>query len=977
MTTRLRTDPRKNFVPRFLPWLLAAAAFVFYGFTLNHWVSPLNLESVARISGWTWQRDVTDPILFLVTYPFRWLPAAQIPLALNLFSATCAALALGLLARSVALLPQDRTEAQRKREHSDFSFLTLKSAWLPPVLAVLVCGLQMTFWGQATNYTGETFNLLLFAFIIRLLLEYRLDEREGRLFLASLVYGVSMTNNWAMVGFLPAFVLAILWTRGLGFFNLRFLRQMVLCGLLGMTFYLLLPLLAVISGKVPLTFWEALKGNLGPQYEVVKFAFLCCLHPQQPGHFEFLALFLAYLIPVIAMAIRWTPSFGDHSPMGMALTSLFFHLICATFLIFCIWMAFDPPFGPRHLSPTTPLLTLFYLGALSIGYFSGYFLLVFGKAPSSRLQPPRPEPFQFLDPLVTVGVWMLATITVAGLVYRNTPQILELNGDAFQKYAAFMEENLPPSGGLLLSDDAFHLYFVEAALARDGRAKNFVPLDTRYLYWPTYLRYLHDKFPRQWPETVSAREERQINPIGLINLLTVLARTNELYYLHPSFGYYFEQFHSEPHGLVYKLKTMPAETLLAPAPDKNLIAGNEAFWSRVAAQAFDPIERAVTPSDPNAPRSLGERWLDEFHVPSEPDRNAIMAGALYTRSLDFWGVQLQRAHELEKAAVSFDRAIKINPDNFVAKINLEFNESLREGKSVPVDLSKTTIDRFGRYRTWNEALNNNGPFDEPSFCLREGIALAAQNGFLRQAATELTRVHELAPDNLLARLWLGQIYVLTHQPDQALDVLREPREQPEKFSVTKTNLTFVNIIVASACFQKNDRAQGIQLLEAEMASHPADDSLRSAIVQAYVNNNLLTNALALIDDKLQITPEDPVWLFNKGYISIQLKTYDRAIDALSRVLSIQTTNNNALFDRAIAYLNSGQLDAARADYTTLQQSVTNSFQIAYGLGEIAWRKHDTNEAIRNYKIYLANANTNTSEATNILQRLRELNGRSP
>ena len=126
-----------------------------------------------------------------------------------MFSAVCAALTLGLLARSVALLPHDRTDAQRKREHSDFSFLTTGSAWLPPVLAVLVCGLQMTFWQNATNYTGEMFDLLLFAFVIWSLLEYRLDEREWRLFLASFVYGAGMANNWAMVGFFPAFVAAI------------------------------------------------------------------------------------------------------------------------------------------------------------------------------------------------------------------------------------------------------------------------------------------------------------------------------------------------------------------------------------------------------------------------------------------------------------------------------------------------------------------------------------------------------------------------------------------------------------------------------------------------------------------------------------------------------------------------------------------------------------------------------------------------
>jgi hypothetical protein len=58
MTTETRTDPRKTFAPRFLPWLLAVAAFAFYWFTLNRWVSQFNLGYVAKISGWTWQVEV-------------------------------------------------------------------------------------------------------------------------------------------------------------------------------------------------------------------------------------------------------------------------------------------------------------------------------------------------------------------------------------------------------------------------------------------------------------------------------------------------------------------------------------------------------------------------------------------------------------------------------------------------------------------------------------------------------------------------------------------------------------------------------------------------------------------------------------------------------------------------------------------------------------------------------------------------------
>src|ERR1700722_5110111 len=109
MATEKRTDPRRNFVPRFLPWLLAIVALAVYAFTLNRAVSLASLVPVAKISGWTWETEVLNPLSFIVLYPFRWLSISLIPLALNFFSAVCAALTLGLLARSVAILPQDRT----------------------------------------------------------------------------------------------------------------------------------------------------------------------------------------------------------------------------------------------------------------------------------------------------------------------------------------------------------------------------------------------------------------------------------------------------------------------------------------------------------------------------------------------------------------------------------------------------------------------------------------------------------------------------------------------------------------------------------------------------------------------------------------------------------------------------------------------------------------------------------------------------
>jgi len=139
----------------------------------------------------------------------------------------------------------------------------------------------------------------------------------------------------------------------------------------------------------------------------------------------------------------------------------------------------------------------------------------------------------------------------------------------------------------------------------------------------------------------------------------------------------------------------------------------------------------------------------------------------------------------------------------------------------------------------------------------------------------------------------------------------------------------------------------------------------------------VSNALRVIDLKLSLTPDDPAWLFAQGFARLRLKLYPGAIASLTRVLTLQTTNYDALFNRGVAYLQMGDLKSARADYQQLQQAYPKSFQVAFGLGEIAWRERDTNEAAQNYSFYLENAPTNTSEFKEIRQRLAGLTGKSP
>ena len=88
----------------------------------------------------------------------------------------------------------------------------------------------------------------------------------------ALVYGAGMANDWALIGYLPIFIAALVRITGFGvIYNRRMLRRTVLWGLAGLSLYLLLPTVHSFSWPGAVGFWEALKGNLKLQKEALGF----------------------------------------------------------------------------------------------------------------------------------------------------------------------------------------------------------------------------------------------------------------------------------------------------------------------------------------------------------------------------------------------------------------------------------------------------------------------------------------------------------------------------------------------------------------------------------------------------------------------------------------------------------------------------------------------------------------------------------
>src|SRR5690606_27539470 len=255
----MATRQHSRFVHFVLPWLVAASGLTVFLLSLHPWVSFQSLDIAARVAEWEWNTMQLAPVTLIVTWPIRWLPDTWAPVALNVLSAILGAATLGLLAKSVALLPHDRTRDQRQRERSDFSFLTVPMAWVPPAAASAMLAFQLTFWEHATSMTGEMVDVFLFAFCVYCFLRFRVLQEDKYLALLAFAFGAAAANDWGTVGFAPLFLIAIFWAKGVAFFSSRFLLRTGAALVAGLLFYLVAPAALLVTGQGDGSFLELLR----------------------------------------------------------------------------------------------------------------------------------------------------------------------------------------------------------------------------------------------------------------------------------------------------------------------------------------------------------------------------------------------------------------------------------------------------------------------------------------------------------------------------------------------------------------------------------------------------------------------------------------------------------------------------------------------------------------------------------------------
>lgn len=924
-----------RFVHFVLPWLIAGIGGVLFWMTLHRWVSFNSVGVISRISGWDWNTAYLSPITLLVTWPVRLLPASTQVAASNGLAALLAATTLGLLAKSVALLPHDRTREQRQRERSDFSFLTSPLAWIPPVAAAALLAFQLTFWEHATAMTGEMVTLTLFAFCVFCFLRFRVFQEDRYLAWLAFAFGAAATNDWGVIAFCPLFFVAIVWAKGVSFFDGRFLIRTTAAGLAGLLFYLVQPMALKITGQADGTFLELLRTQLGYQRQFL-FGF-----PRWPLVF----CSLTSVVPLAFIGIRWPSTFGDMSAAGATLTGFFFRLIQVAFLAIGAWTMFDPPFSPRAVGFGLPFLHFYYLTALVVGYASGYLLLVLGQEPERRLKRASTG-LQALGRLAA-GLVGVASLSVAlALAIYNFRTIRIQNGTLTRELA---ETLLPPTGSnlALLSDDQALLMLAVGRMQEVVPPTDVIPIQTDILKYHFYQRHHEKTYGANWPALELETMSNPLSDNAQLQQIYVLSRMRQLFYLHPSFGYHFEALELVPTDTIYAMLPRPTNQVARPA---------------LSDAAFAAIDRAWT--------QVRQHWVDDpalLRMKELRVADAVPVAKHFARALNTWGVFLQRRGQLAEAATFFTAAADLDQENLAAVINRQSNETLQAGKHEAVVLDQSLSDRLGQYRDLPTFLSRCGPVDEPSFCFRLGRNFYDARLY-RQAVEQFTRAYELQPNSIETRLWLTSAKLSAQRFTEVLHDIASIRSAAAD-SLTPAQQTDLVTMQAWATYRQGDLPAAEKIMKEAIQAFPDRQELLRSLNDIYVAANDTNAALAAVDQLIALNPGNARPLITKSAIQIQTGALAEAIETLNGVLEKEPAYFPALVNRALAYSRLGQLEEAEKDYLKLSEIAPKLSVVYFHLGEIDYQRGKPASARRHYQRFLESATPGSPDARRAQDRL--------
>jgi tetratricopeptide (TPR) repeat protein len=315
----------------------------------------------------------------------------------------------------------------------------------------------------------------------------------------------------------------------------------------------------------------------------------------------------------------------------------------------------------------------------------------------------------------------------------------------------------------------------------------------------------------------------------------------------------------------------------------------------------------------------------------------------------------------------------LNPESLSARLNQLYNSRRREGELARLDPSSVEAQLhrvFARYEAWREVLSICGPVDEPTSLYKTATVLQ-EGGNTIQAIQSLDRASILAPDWPAPRLLTARILLPQGRSEEALAAL-SPLGGARTASLTSSEAAeyLCYHVVALRNLNRSDEASNE--IRRVLAERPKSLEVNDAVSFLYQTGGRLEESLVLLNDLLEADPGRVDWLARKGVVLLQLGRLGDAVAVLTEALTLAPSAPAPRLHRAVALLGSGKLEAAREDYEALLPWRAFKQRALFGLGEIAWREHKTNEVVHYYQEYLSNGNEGSAQTEIASQRLRLL-----
>ena len=913
---------------KIFPVQVAGFALLVYLLTFSHGVTIHSLPFTAKVVGWDFMPMTGQPLLWLLTLPLKFLPAGLAAVMLNLLAALTASVTLGIMARTLELLDWDHP----------LSTLAGWRARLPVIFACSVCGLEFNFWQHATNMTGEMLQLLVFATAVWCLQEYRCSRQFHWLQAAALVWGAGMVENWMMLLALPIFVALSFWFGKFRVLTVKAILRLAVANLLGFSVFAMLPLVNGLSPASPFSFGEAWHQTIAGFKSILAMVYYNFWGTHR---LVFIAVGIFYLVPIAMLLIRLRDE-GTRYKVGADRFQVWlYRALQAGVLLASLWLLFNPVVGPQQIvlkqtGLELPFLSLGYLLALCAGFLAGNLMIAFIIRPTGHSHQRR-EGIETILRHIAVPVFsVLFGIVCAGLIFRNAYAVTLPNRLPLAQFGQLAMQSLPTDRFIVLSDDSQRLFAFQAAAANSSL--KFLALDTRTLAAPAYRRWITDKHP---DVTLATTTTNNLTTSETLVLLSQLSRSNQVFYLHPSFGHFFELMYPETDGLVSRLKIYQDKSVNPPPLDASAIAKTESFWSNNL-RLLVTVSKNLPKEKPDQ-HSLAGKIYQRFHLQPAPVLQGQLLGEWYAMALDNWGVQLQRAGHLKEAGTWFALAATLNPNNSAAKVNIQCNSNLTAGVTLNLAGVESITSQLGRFSQMCRFLFLNGPVDEPSFCYVLGSTFL-KAGQPRQALQQMERAHALAPAIILPKLALAELYAKFGFADKARELINEVRHETASMPQKNQLQASLSLLEANSWLAQTNTANAREVLQNFLSSNPGDPKTQNLVAQAYYSFGDYTNALEVINRQLAVKPDDITILINQATLQIKTGSAINAIQTFNHILTL-TNSPEIRMLRNVACIEAGQLQTAEKDYHEMEKTDANQPMIYYGLAEIALRRQETNRAV--------------------------------